>query len=75
MSESWLPSLVTATPEAGFALAISLARHSVKAIQPDDAVRARLRGAYAGDTAQLIASSAVIAAFFQTVAAANGWWR
>ena len=48
---------------------------SVKATQPSDEVRGKLRAAYDQDTAQLIASSQVIATNFQTVAAANGWWR
>ena len=75
MSDTWLPSLSAETPQAGFELAIKLSRHSVKAIQPSDETRSALRGAYATDTAQLIASSQVIATYFETVAAANDWWR
>jgi hypothetical protein len=33
-----------------------------------------LRASYEQDTAQLIASSQVIATHFQTIAAANGYW-
>lgn len=73
--DTWLPSLVTATPQAGFELAIKLARMGVKYTQPSDAVRKELRPAYERDAEALIASSHVIAVHFQTIAAANSWWR
>ena len=44
----------------------------VKVTQPSDQVR---RAVYEQDSAQLIASSHVIAAHFQTVAAANNYWH
>ena len=47
----------------------------VKMTQPSAEVRDRLRAAYDHDAAQLIASSQVIAIHFQTVAAANNYWR
>lgn len=68
-------SLITATPEEGRALAIKLARLIVKATQPDDAVRARLRPIYAEDPAFLIQISHVVATEFATIAAANRYWR
>jgi Hexameric tyrosine-coordinated heme protein (HTHP) len=40
-----------------------------------DQVRSHLRAAYEQGSAQLIASSHVIAVHFQTVAAANNYWR
>ena len=67
-------SLITVDPEAGFALAIKLARLAVKAAQPDIEVLRRLRPAYANDAASLIAASHVVAVHFQTIARANGWW-
>ncbi len=73
--ESWLPSLVVPTPEAGFSLAVKLARTGVKLTQPSDAVRKELRPVYERNAAALIASSHVIAVHFQTIAAANNWWR
>ncbi len=73
--DSWLPSLITETPEKGFDLAIKLSRMGVKKTQPDDAVRTRLREIYEKDADALIASSQVVAINFQTVAAANGYWR
>lgn len=75
MSEPWLVSLKAETPQAGWELAIKLSRMSVKVIQTSDEIRRKLRAAYEQDTVQLIASSQVIATNFQTVAAANNWWR
>ncbi|MBJ6125588.1 hexameric tyrosine-coordinated heme protein [Microvirga splendida] len=75
MSDSWLPSLVTATPQEGFDLAVRLSRMGVKLTQPSDQVRDKLRAAYEQDSAQLIAISQVIAIHFQTIAAANNHWR
>ena len=75
MSEPWLISLKTETAQAGWELAIKLSRMSVKVTQPSDEVRGKLRAAYDQDTVQLIATSQVIATNFQTVAAANNWWR
>lgn len=75
MADVWLPSLKTATPQEGFELAAKLARVGVKLTQPSAEMRDKLRASYAQDTAQLIASSQVIAVHFQTVAAANNYWR
>jgi pyruvate/2-oxoglutarate dehydrogenase complex dihydrolipoamide dehydrogenase (E3) component len=75
MAESWLPTLTTATPQAGFELATKLARLGVKLTQPSAEIRDRLRPDYDQDTRQLIASSQVIAVHFQTIAAANNYWR
>ena len=73
--EKWIESLVTPGPQEGFELAIKLARMGVKYTQPDAAVRERLRGAYGEDANGLVAASQVVALNFQTVAAANGYWR
>ncbi|OYW88236.1 MAG: peroxidase [Sphingobium sp. 32-64-5] len=75
MAESWLPSLITATPQEGFELATKLARLGVKLTQPSAEIRDKLRPEYDHDAGQLIASSQVIAIHFQTVAAANNYWR
>jgi hypothetical protein len=75
MAETWLPSLKTQTPQEGFDLATKLARIGVKVAQPSAEIRDSLSAAYDHDTAQLIASSQVIAIHFQTVAAANNYWR
>jgi Hexameric tyrosine-coordinated heme protein (HTHP) len=68
-------SLITATPEEGRALAVKLARLSVKATQPDGDVRQRLRPVYAQNADSLIAVAQVVATEFATIAAANGYWR
>ncbi len=35
VAETWLPSLVTDTPQEGFDLAVSMARRAVKTTQPE----------------------------------------
>lgn len=75
MADSWLPSLRTATPEEGFNLAVKMSRIGVKVTQPSAEVRDKLRPVYADDANALIASSQVIAINFQTVAAANDYWK
>ena len=72
---NYLASLITETPMEGRELAITLARKSIAAIQADPESRKQLRKDYAKDTAQLIASAQVIATEFQTIAAANNYWR
>lgn len=68
-------SLIAPTPEAGFQLAIKLSRLGVKATQPDGEVLNRLRPKYSRDADALIASSQVVAIHYQTIAAANDYWR
>ncbi len=68
-------SLIAATPEEGFQLAIVLARKGVTETQPDKEVLKKLRPAYAHDPEDLIAASQVISIHFQTIAAANNYWR
>jgi hypothetical protein len=43
--------------------------------QPDEAVREKLRPAYAENADSLIAVSQVVATHFATVAAANNYWH
>ncbi|HEY9546002.1 MAG TPA: hexameric tyrosine-coordinated heme protein [Solimonas sp.] len=68
-------TLITATPEEGRQLAIKMARLVIKATQPDDAVRDKLRPSYANDAAMLIQIGQVVATEFATIAAANHYWR
>ncbi|TDF36401.1 peroxidase [Alteromonadaceae bacterium M269] len=75
MSDTWLPSLITDTPQEGYELAIKLSRMGVKYTQPSDEVRQKLRPIYGEDATNLIASSQVVATNFQTVAAANNYWK
>jgi len=73
--ETWLTTLITPTPQAGFELAIKMARMGVKYTQPSAEVRDKLRGDYANDADSLTWASQVVAINFQTVAAANDHWR
>lgn len=74
-NDLWLTSLQTNTPQEGFELAITLSRRGVKYTQPDVEVLHRLRPDYAESADSLTAASQVIAIHFQTVAAANNYWR
>lgn len=74
MTETWLPTLITDTPQAGYELAVKLSRVAVKLTQPDAGVREELRDVYARDADSLIAVSQVVATHFQTIAAANNFW-
>ncbi len=75
MSDIWLTSLITDTPQEGFELAITLSRRGVKYTQPDAEVLHKLRPIYAKSADSLTAASHVIAVNFQTVAAANNYWK
>lgn len=71
----WLQSLITETPQEGFELAITLSRKGVGYTQPSEKVREKLRPAYAEDADSLTFASQVVAINFQTVAAANNYWK
>lgn len=75
MTEPWLQTLITETPQQGFELAVTLSRRGVKTTQPDMNMLKELRPVYANDADSLTAASHVIAVNFQTVAAANNYWR
>ena len=75
MSDIWLNSLITETPQQGFELAITLSRRGVKYTQPDADTLKKLRPDYANNAEALTAASHVVAVNFQTVAAANNYWR
>ncbi|MDY8134735.1 hexameric tyrosine-coordinated heme protein [Aquimarina sp. 2201CG5-10] len=73
--ETWLSSLITSSPQEGYELAIKLSRMGVKSTQPDMEVLKRLRKDYANSASGLTAASQVIALNFQTISAANNYWR
>ncbi len=73
--KTWLTSLKTQTPQEGFELAIKLSQKGVEYTQPSEEIRKKLRPKYSKDADSLIAASHVIAANFQTVAAANNYWQ
>lgn len=75
MADPYLPTLITPDPESGFQLAIKLSRLGVKFTQPNMEVLHELRPKYSTDADSLTAASQVVATHFQTVAAANNYWR
>lgn len=74
-NEFWLPSLITTTPQEGFELAIKLSRMGVKSTQPNVEILKKLRLDYANNASGLTAASQVVAINFQTISAANNYWR
>ena len=77
MSTTLVPNntLITDTPEEGRALAVKMSRLVIKATQPDEAARNRLRDVYANDAQMLLQVGQVVATEFATIAAANNYWR
>jgi len=73
--EKWLKSLKTKTPQEGYELAITLAQKGVQITQPSESIRKKLRPKYSRNADSLIFASQVIAINFQTVAAANNYWK
>lgn len=73
--DTWLPTLITETPQEGFELAVTLARKGVSTTQPDKEVLHSLRPIYSKDADSLTAASHVVAVHFQTIAQANDYWR
>jgi len=71
----WLKSLQTNNPQEGFELAIKLSRMGVKATQPDMEVLKRIREDYANSASGLTMASHVITVHFQTISAANNYWK
>ena len=74
-SDDYVPSLITETPYEGRQLAIKLARKSIGEMQSNPEIKKKIRLQYANDGAILIEAAEVIALEFQTVAAANNYWR
>lgn len=68
-------TLITKTPEEGRALALTLARHTIHNIQPDLDILKAGRPIYANNPESLTAACQVVAIEFQTIAAANNYWR
>lgn len=68
-------TLITATPEEGRELAMTMARRTVRTVQPDVNVLKEGRPKYSSSPDSLTAIAQVVAIEFQTVAAANNYWR
>ncbi len=67
-------TLITTTAEEGRALAVKMARLTIKITQPNAEVREQLRPKYANDAAMLIAIGQTVAIEFSTIAKANKYW-
>ena len=74
MNGSWIPTLITDTPQEGYELAVLLSRKAVGMIQPDENVTKLLRQSHSNNADSLTMASQVVAIHFQTVAAANNYW-
>lgn len=74
-AEQWLTSLETKTPQEGYELAVKMSRVAVKLTQPSAETRTEVRAKYEKDAANLMAAAQVVATNYQTVAAANNYWR
>ncbi len=68
-------TLLTKTPEEGRILAMTMARHTIHNIQPDLDVLKAGRPTYSTNPDSLTAAAQVVAIEFQTVAAANNYWK
>lgn len=68
-------TFLTDNAEEGRSLAMLIARHTIHNIQPDLDVLKDGRETYAKDPDSLTAASHVVAIEFQTIAAANDYWR
>ncbi len=68
-------TLITATPEEGRALAMIMAQHTIHNIQPNLDVLVCGRMMYSVNPDSLMRAAQVVATEFQTVAAANNYWR
>lgn len=72
---TWMTSLITETPQQGFELAVKFARKGVEYVQPSADIREQLRDAYENNANSLTQTSQVIATHYQTISAANNYWR
>ncbi len=75
MDDLWLPTLKTDTPQDGLELAVKLSDLGFMVSQRSEDNRPTQRTTHKYTQGQLIAAAHVIALNFQTVAAANDWWR
>ncbi len=75
VAKDYMPTLITATPFEGRQLAIKLSRKSIGTMQSNGEVKHKLRPIYSEDAGMLIEAAQVIAIEFQTIAAANNYWR
>jgi len=74
-AEQWLTSLETKTPQEGYELALKMSRMAVKYTQPSAEKRTQVRTKYETNADNLMAAAHVVATNYQTVAAANNYWK
>lgn len=70
-----IETLLTGSPRRGLELAARLSSLMMEAVQPSDELRDRLLAIYEDDAESVLAACQIIATNFQTVAAANNYWR
>ena len=75
LNEIWLPTLNTNTPQEGFELAVKLSRLAMMIAQSYDDDSQPTCPTQRDGASQLVGAAHVIALNFQTIAAANDWWR
>lgn len=68
-------TLITKTAEEGRALAMMIARHTIHNIQPELDILKEGRAEYSSNPESLTSAAQVVAIEFQTIAAANNYWR
>ena len=75
MDDNWLPTIETDSPQEGIELAVKLSRLGMMLSQSSNHSDKESRATKNLSPALLIAAAHVIALNFQTIAAANNWWR
>lgn len=73
--QQFTASLLTDTPQEGLDLAARISWEIVKVIQPSQEIRERLLAIYEDDAESILTACQIIAVNFQTIAAANQYWR
>lgn len=70
-----IETLLTGSPQRGFELATRISSMMMEVVQPSDEIRDRLLAIYEDDAESVLSACHVIAVNFQTIAAANNYWR
>lgn len=73
--DDYMPSLITATPLEGRALAVTIVRKTIGTIQKDSEVKHKVRAIYADDPMMLMRAAELVSLEFNIIARANNYWR
>lgn len=73
--DNFTSSLETETAKQGLDLAARISWEIVKIAQPSQEIRDRLLAIYEDDAESILTACQIIAVNFQTIAAANGYWK